>query len=63
MAWNLVRLSQLVSRDKYESQALRQLSFLAADAAAYPPGHAMFLLALVLHQDKSPSLLEKYENQ
>ena len=63
MAWNLVRLSQLVSRDKYESQALRQLSFLAADAAAYPPGHAMFLMALVLHQDKSPSLLEKYENQ
>jgi len=47
MAWNLVRLSQLTAGDAYEQDAQRQLDFLAKEAAQYPTGHAMFLLALL----------------
>lgn len=51
MAWNLVRLSQLVSEEIYGPLAERQLDFLSADANRYPTGHAMFLLALLDRQD------------
>ena len=56
MAWNLVRLSQLVPDEKYEREAVRQLDFLAPEAAQYPPGYAMFLLALLDHDDPPPKV-------
>lgn len=47
MAWNLVRLYHLTSKEKYEQEAARQLDFMAADATHYPAGYAMFLSALL----------------
>lgn len=54
MAWNLVRLSQLTGDLSCERAAERQLDFMAADAERYPPGYAMFLLALLDHRDPPP---------
>ena len=51
MAWNLVRLSQLTADESIEQDAQRQLDFLAKEAAQYPTGHAMFLLALLNHEN------------
>lgn len=45
MAWSLVRLSQLIPCESYRREAERQLDFLASEAAGYPAGYAMFLLA------------------
>lgn len=56
MAWNLVRLSQLVSEETYGPLAERQLDFLAADAKQYPAGYAMFLLALLDRRDPPPKV-------
>ncbi len=56
MAWNLVRLSQLVSAEIYDPLAKRQLDFLAADAKQYPAGYAMFLLALLDDRDPPPKV-------
>lgn len=56
MAWNLVRLSQLVSEEVYGPLAERQLDFLAADAKQYPSGYAMFLLALLDRHDPPPKV-------
>ena len=56
MAWNLVRLSQLVSEETYGPLAERQLDFLAADAKQYPAGYAMFLLALLDDRDPPPKV-------
>ena len=47
MAYNLVRLSFLTENKKYKSAAQRQLDFMTADAAQYPTGHAMLLIALL----------------
>ena len=46
MAFNLVRLSALTADADLEKDAKLQLRFLSAEAARYPAGHAMFLLAL-----------------
>lgn len=54
MAWNLVRLGQLAGDPDCERAAARQLDFVAADAERYPPGYAMFLLALLDHRDPPP---------
>ena len=56
MAWNLVRLSQIVSEERYGPLAERQLDFLAADSKQYPAGYAMFLLALLDYQDPPPKV-------
>lgn len=56
MAWDLVRLTQLTGREDYEWEAARQLDFLAADAARYPTGYAMFLLALLDHAAPPPKV-------
>ena len=56
MAWNLVRLSQLVPEETYGPLAERQLDFLAADAKQYPVGYAMFLLALLDDRDPPPKV-------
>ena len=47
MAYNLVRLAQLTGGEKYASAAAHQLDYLSGEAARYPAGHAMFLLALL----------------
>lgn len=47
MAYCLVRLSQLAEGKDYETAARRQLSFLSLEAAHYPAGHSMFLIALL----------------
>lgn len=51
MAYNLVRLAQIKTDEKYRAAAARQLDFIAAEAASYPPGHAMFLSALLEHTE------------
>ena len=56
MAWNLVRLSQLTSDSNYEAAAERQLAFLSPEAERYPAGYAMFLLALLEHEDPPPKV-------
>ena len=56
MAWNLVRLSQLTSDEACRREAEEQLNFLAAEAARYPAGHAMFLLALLNHENPPPKV-------
>ena len=56
MAWNLVRLSQLVSEETYGPLAQRQLTFLAAEAEEYPAGYAMFLRALLDSLDPPPKV-------
>lgn len=56
MAWNLVRLSQLVSEEAYGPLAERQLDFLAGGAKQYPAGYAMFLLALLDRRDPPPKV-------
>lgn len=47
MAHNLVRLSYITGDNKYTDAAVSQLDFIAADAASFPTGHAMFLSALL----------------
>ena len=47
MAYNLVRLAQLKEDEKSQTAAERQLDFVAAEAAQYPPGYAMYLSALL----------------
>lgn len=51
MAYNLVRLAQITEEELYRIAAERQLDFLAAEAAPYPSGYAMFLLALLEHDE------------
>lgn len=49
MAYNLVRLAMLTGDEELYSAAQNQLDFLAAQAAPYPTGYAMFLTALLDH--------------
>jgi len=56
MAWNLVRLSQLIGDEMYRRQAEEQLNFLGAKAVQYPIGHGMFLLALLDHEMPAPKV-------
>ncbi len=53
MAYNLVRLSFLIDKEKYKTETERLLDFLAQSTAQYPTNHAMFLRAL-LEQVKPP---------
>ncbi len=49
MAYCLVQLCRLTEKEEYERLAERQLAFLSREAADYPAGHTMFLLALLMH--------------
>ena len=57
MAWNLVRLAQLTGEEEYQQEAQQQLDFLAQEAAQYPTGHAMFLLAQLNHECPPPKVV------
>lgn len=50
MAYNLVHLSFLANEEIYKTDAHRQLDYLSSVAAQYPTGHAMFLIALLEHE-------------
>ncbi len=50
MAYNLVKLSQITSDEKYTDEAERILDFIAKNADTYPTGHAMFLCALAEYE-------------
>lgn len=56
MAYDLVRLSQLTDSSEWEQLAQRQLAFLSGQAAGYPAGHCMFLLALLIHENPPPQI-------
>ena len=49
MAFCLVRLSQITEKEEYRLAAEKQLAFLSAQAAAYPAGYCMFLIAELLY--------------
>lgn len=51
MAYDLVMLSLITGEEKYEAAAEAQLKFLTQEASQYPPGYAMFLTALLMHND------------
>lgn len=46
MAYNLVQLALLTGEKRYEKLAQQQLQFMSVEARHYPPGYAMFLMAL-----------------
>ncbi len=47
MACNLVRLSQLISNQKYEEVLDKHFKYLSTQAWGYPHGHSMFLIGLI----------------
>lgn len=51
MAYNFVRLYQLTEQERYRELAEKQFSFLSAQAADYPAGHSLFLLAKLLYEN------------
>lgn len=51
MAYNFVRLYQLIENEKYCELAEKQMSFLSANASDYPAGYCMFLIAKMMHED------------
>ncbi len=56
MAYVLVKLSQLTHDGEWERAARKQLAFLSGEAAAYPAGHGLFLLSLLLYLNPPPDI-------
>ena len=52
MAYNLVRLSLLTGNERMQQLAKTQLAFMSDEAAGYPSGYTMYLLALLDHTDE-----------
>ncbi len=63
MAYNLVRLSFFIDEERYKAAADRQLDFLAQSAAQYPTNHAMFLTALLEHDQPPMKVTAVLDNQ
>lgn len=51
MAYNYVCLSQITKEDFYREAARQQLAFLSGEAARYPAGYSVFLIALLFYQN------------
>lgn len=51
MAYNLVQLSLVTGEERYQELAESQLRFMSGEAAHYPAGHSMFLMALLDYVD------------
>ena len=51
MAYNFARLYQLTEDDKYRGLAEKQIAFLSEQAADYPAGHSLFLLAKLMYEN------------
>lgn len=49
MAYNLVRLAGITGEKEWKELAESQLAFMSAEAAQFPAGHSMFLMALSDH--------------
>lgn len=56
LAYAFVRLAQLSDDAVWQRAADEQLSFLSGEAAGYPAGHSMFLLALLIRRSPPPSI-------
>lgn len=52
MAYNLVQLSLLTGDERMQQLAKAQLAFMSDEAAGYPAGYTMYLLALLDHTDE-----------
>ncbi len=63
MAYNLVRISFLIGRERYQTETERQLDFLSRSASQYPTGHAMFLRALSEHAKPPIKLIVAVDKQ
>ncbi len=63
MAYNLVWLSLLTSKEDFRHAAERQLDFMAAEAAQYPTSYGMFLTALLEHQTPPPKITVVLDGQ
>ncbi len=63
MAYNLVRLFYLTSDEDIEKIMNRQLRFLSAEAARYPAGYAMFLIALSDYFEPPQKITAVLKNQ
>ncbi len=51
MAYNLVRLYQLTENEEYDTLIKRQMEFMEHQAAQYPAGHSMLLIAKMLYDN------------
>lgn len=51
MMYNLVSLYQLTEKGEYDTLLKRQAEFMDSQAAEYPAGHSMYLLAKMLYED------------
>jgi len=51
MMYNLVSLYQLTEQEEYDTLLLRQMNFMDCQAADYPAGHGMYLLAKLLYEN------------
>jgi len=51
MMYNLVSLYQLTEKEEYDTLLLKQAEFMDFQAAEYPAGHSMYLLAKMLYEN------------
>ena len=51
MMYNLVSLYQLTEKEEYDTLLLKQADFMDSQAAEYPAGHSMYLLAKMLYEN------------
>ncbi len=57
MAYNFVRLYQLTEDEKYRELAEKQIAFLSVQAADYPAGHSLFMLAKLLYENSPEHII------
>lgn len=63
MAYNFVRLYQLMENEKYYEFAEKQLDFLSSQASDYPAGHCMFLITKMLNENPPEHITVALKNQ
>lgn len=56
MAYNLVRLYQIIEKDEYKELLEKQIAFMSAKAYEYPSGNSMFLIAMLLYKNPMPHI-------
>lgn len=57
MAYNLVCLFRISGKEEFREAAKKQLAFLSGEAKAYPAGHSMFLISLLLYLDPPQKII------
>jgi len=57
MMYNLVNLYQLTEDEEYDTLLKRQMQFMECQAAEYPAGHSMYLLAKLLYENPQPHII------